>query len=114
MDDDRDIYAFIDKVESGDQEACRMWEDYLEWLAIFAANIRMVFNNNLIIGGEIGRIIDPYLSKLRKKMAEYDLFARDIDYIYGCKIKKNAMATGAARLALNKYRDRILENIEKE
>lgn len=114
MDDDRDIYAFIDKVESGDQKACRMWEDYLEWLAIFVANIRMVFNNNLIIGGEIGRIIDPYLPKLRKKIAEYDLFARDIDYIYACRIKKNAMATGAARLALNKYQDRILNNIEKE
>lgn len=113
MDDDKNIYKFIELVEAGDKDACKEWDSYLDWLAIFATNIRMVFNNHLIVGGEIGRIIDPYLPELRKRMVQNDLFARDIDYIYGCKIKKNAMATGAGRLALNKYRDRILNDIEK-
>lgn len=114
MDEDRDIYKFADLLKVGDKDAMKKWDEYLDWLAIFATNIRMAFNNQLIIGGEIGRIIDPYLSDLKRRMAENDLFARDIDYVFGCKIKKNAMATGAGRLALSKYRNRILEKIERD
>ncbi|MDO4977907.1 MAG: ROK family transcriptional regulator [Eubacteriales bacterium] len=112
MDEDHEIQSFMKRVEAGDEEACHRLETYLDWLAIFATNIRMVFNNKLIIGGEIGKIIDRFLPELCKKMEKYDLFSRSIDYIYPCKTKKNMMATGAGRLALNKYRDHILEDME--
>lgn len=108
MDEDRDITAIVRKAEAGDEEAKKTLDDYLDWLAIFATNLRMVFNNQLIIGGEVGKIIDPYLPALRRRMMDYDLFSRDIDYIHSCKTKIRAMATGAGRLALNKYHDRIL------
>lgn len=114
MDDDKDIYKFEHLLKTGQKDVLNKWDEYLNWLAIFATNIRMVFNNQIIIGGEIGRIIDPHLPEVKRRMIENDLFARDIDYIFGCKIKKNAMATGAGRLALDKYRNRILEKIEKE
>lgn len=112
MQDEMDMDQFKERLESGDSIIYELWEEYLEWLAIFATNIRMVFNNTLIIGGEVGKIIDPYLPALRSKMEKYDLFARDIDYIYGCQIKKNAMASGAARLALQMYRDYIFEKLD--
>lgn len=112
MDEDGDILTFAARVEDGDPEAMKRLDIYLDWLAILATNIRMICNNQLIIGGEVGKIIDPYLPRLCRKMEDYDLFSRDIDYIFSCKTKRNAMASGAGLLALDKYRYRVLEFLE--
>lgn len=109
VDEDRDIYRFDEKLKSGDKEALEKWNQYLECLAIFITNLRMLLDMDIIVGGEVGKIIDSYLPDLVKKMVPYDLFARDIDYVYASKVKKCANAIGAARLALAKYRDKIIQ-----
>ncbi len=84
------------------------WDVYLEHLAILLTNLRMLFNVNLVIGGQVGGQIEAHMQPLLEKTAQYDRFARNIDYIYPCAQKNHACALGAARFALEKYGVRVL------
>ena len=72
-------------------------------------NLRMMCNTDIMIGGAVGAQFRPYLEQLREKAAKYDLFSRNIDYIYVCKRRTHSFAAGAAMLALEQYRSRLLE-----
>ena len=100
---------FFRLVEHGDTEACACWDTYLEYLAILVTNLRMMCNTDIMIGGAVGAQFRPYLEQLRAKAAKYDLFSRNIDYIYVCKRRTHSFAAGAAMLALEQYRSRLLE-----
>ncbi|MGN1015106.1 MAG: ROK family transcriptional regulator [Butyricicoccus sp.] len=102
------LQTFFRSVEAGDPEADSMWDSYLDHLAILLTNLRMLMNTDLIVGGAVGAYITPYLDTLCEKAAQYDRFARDIDYIYPCSRRKNAFAAGASMLALEQYSSRLL------
>jgi len=92
-----------------DHDAKALWEQYLEYLAVFLTNLRMLTDIDIVIGGEVSGHLAPYLNDLRKRAAKYDCFARDIDYIYiGQQQYKNACSAGAALLALEHYVSSIL------
>lgn len=101
---------FFALVEAEDADACARWEEYLEHLAITATNLRMLCNADIVIGGAVGTRIKPYLPQLNAKAAKYDLFARDIDYIYPCRRKTHAFAAGAAMLALEQNDSHLLHD----
>lgn len=90
------------------------WDRYLEHLAVLLSNLRMLFNIDLVVGGQVGAQIGPHLSALRAKTAQYDRFARDVDYIYPCGRQAYACALGAAGFALEKFGSRVLLGTEEE
>lgn len=104
------LESFFRAVEIGEPEARSRWNTYLEHLAIFATNLRMLMDIDLIIGGAVGAYIPPYLDELCTRAANYDRFARDIDYLFPCKRTKSAFSAGAAMLALEQYSSRLLES----
>jgi len=99
---------FFQRLHMGDIEAKRQWEKYTDDLAILLTNLRMLYNMDLIIGGEVGGYLAPEISLVCEKAARYDLFARDIDYIYPCACTKYACAIGAATLALDSFSNLVL------
>ncbi|MDO5784801.1 MAG: ROK family transcriptional regulator [Eubacteriales bacterium] len=101
---------FFALIEAGNAEANVVWDAYLEHLAILLTNLRMLCNVDIMIGGAVGTKIKPYMQTLNAKAAKYDLFARDVDYIYPCKRKTHAFAVGAAMLAMERYGSRLLED----
>ncbi len=104
--------GFFARLHAGDGEARERWEQYLEQLAVLLTNLRMLYNMDLVVGGEVGVQLIPDLAALREKAAAYDRFARDIDYIYPCICREHACAAGAAKLALDRFGARILEGKE--
>lgn len=102
------LEAFFDSVKEGEEISCRRLETYLDNLAVLLTNLRMLLNTKLVVGGEVGRYLEPYLDTLCKKMIKYDKFARDIDYVLPCTCKESACAIGAAWLALERYLDKLL------
>ncbi len=102
------LEVFFRDVQLKQKGACQKWEQYLEHLAIFLTNLRMMLNVDLIVGGEVGAYIAPYLTQLQARAADYDRFARDVDYIHPCRRTKSAFAVGAAMLALEQYSGRLL------
>ena len=77
-------------------------DTYLNDLAVLLTNLRMALDMDMIIGGEVGRFMEPHLEELTNKMTEYDLFQRDIDYVLACR-PRNAFTAGAANLALDAF-----------
>lgn len=94
---------FFKLVHAGDISAHTILGEYLDSLAIFISNLRMFMNIDIVLGGEVGKYMDPYLDILSRRTGKYDLFARDVDYIRPCKVRKSACAVGASLLAMGRY-----------
>ncbi len=102
------LEAFFHSLRKGDQNSQILWEQYLEYLAIFLTNLRMIADMDIVIGGEVSGYLAPYLSNLWERSSKHDCFARDIDYINIGRHQENACAAGAALLALEHYANYIL------
>lgn len=88
------------------------WEIYLDHLAVFITNLRMLLNLDLVIGGQVGITIRPQMEALAAKAAQYDQFARDINYIFPCIQQNYACALGAAGLAMEQFGANLLHRAE--
>ncbi|MDD3402475.1 MAG: ROK family transcriptional regulator [Hespellia sp.] len=55
---------FFGEIEKGNREFAEIWESYLKNLSIAIYNIYSVFRANIVIGGEMGRFIEPYIQVL--------------------------------------------------
>lgn len=109
IDQEENVSEFFETLRAGDEQAVEKWDQYLEYLAIFVTNLRMALDINIIIGGEVGKNIEPYMEGLRSKMQQYDLFARTIDYVEPCVEKHSICAIGAAKLALKQFEMMVLQ-----
>ncbi|MGL6202195.1 MAG: ROK family protein [Lachnospiraceae bacterium] len=95
---DGNLEEFFALVKEKDAKAVRIWDEYLEELALGIHNIRMLFDGKVIIGGYVGAYIDEYLEVLAEKVDKWNPFEEDraMDYIRPCKYKVEAAAAGAA------------------
>ena len=67
----------------------------------------MAFNLDIVIGGEVGAYLAPWMPTLCRKAAQYDRFARDVEYLLPCRRTQDAFAAGAAMLAAEQYSGRL-------
>ena len=100
---------FFAELQSGSERARAVWQDYIEHLAILVTNLRMLCDTKIVLGGAVGCHMQPYLQQLLETAANYDRFAREIDYVDSCAITESAFAAGAAMLALQQYDVRLFE-----
>lgn len=90
------LERFFDRMEDGDLELVKVWEDYLDDLAITVDNLRMCFDCDIVLGGYVGSLIGPYIKELQKKVAEKNIFEGGGAYVRACRYQKAASALGAA------------------
>lgn len=88
--------AFMEKLGK-DEEADRKWEAYLEHLAILVSNIRMVFDTDVILGGDVGGYLGAYMVELGEKVLRHSLFDLDVAYLKNCSYQREASAVGVAK-----------------
>ena len=88
--------AFMESLGK-DAETDRVWEEYLDHLAILISNIRMVFDTDVILGGDVGGYADEYIVELREKVSQYNLVELDVSYLKGCSYRREASAVGVAK-----------------
>ncbi len=102
------LEEYFSLLAAGDTEACGRWEQYLDDLALGVHNIRMLFNQNVILGGYIGAGMAPYLDDLCERVDALDPFQeRAEDYLYICRSKVEPTAVGAAQI----YIDKLIEEM---
>lgn len=87
---------FFERLKGGDEEFREIWEDYLDKLAIVMNNLRMIFDCDVVIGGEISRYFADYLDTLRERVRARHLFGRESDYVKLCSYIYEGPAKGAA------------------
>lgn len=89
--------AFMEQVKSGDCSANATWENYLDHLAILISNLRMAYDMDIILGGDVGGVLTDYMLPLGQKVMAYNGFDHDISYLKNCSYKKEASAVGVAK-----------------
>lgn len=100
------IDDFMSKI-SQDEKIGKIWCEYIDKLAILISNLRMVYDTDIILGGEMGGYLSDYRMQLGEKILSYNLFDGDLSYIRYCTYKKEASAVGVAKHFLQDYVSKI-------
>lgn len=85
----------------------QVWEEYLENLAVLISNIRMIFDTDIILGGDVGGYLEGYMVELGEKILKYNRFDRDISYLKNGTYRQEASAVGVAKYFLQQVVERV-------
>ncbi len=91
------LEEFMLRVKQGDKAANQKWESYMDYLAILISNLRMAYDMDIILGGDVGGVLRDYMMPLSQKVMAYNGFEYDISYLKQCSYDKEASAVGAAK-----------------
>lgn len=104
------LETFMQNLKAGNPDYQKKWEEYLENLAILVSNLRMAYDMDIILGGDVGGYLSEYMMPLGERVMFYNGFDRDISYLKNCRLKTEASAVGAARYYLSKLVHCFLNN----
>ena len=107
-DETNSLETFMEQLKSGDEAVEEKWSEYLDMLAVLISNLRMAYDMDLILGGEVGGYLAEYMLPLGEKVMEYNGFDHDVRYLRNCSYKREASAVGAAKHFLQDF----IKNIE--
>ena len=101
------VEQFMQLLQNNDEKAEKKWEEYLDYLAILISNLRMAYDMDIILGGEMGGYLSDYMIPLGEKVMKYNGFDHDLRYLKNCSYKKEASAVGAAKHFLQDFIGKI-------
>ena len=102
-----DLKRFFQLLKAHDPEITALWQEYLGHLASVVANVRMLFDCDIIIGGYVGSYIDEHMEDLKTVLADRTTFDDSVDYLRPCRYKTEAIATGAALNYISEFLNSI-------
>lgn len=91
------LEEFMNDVENNNPAAVRTWNEYLSNLSILISNLRMAYDMDIILGGEVGGYLAEHMIPLGEKVMKYNGFDHDVRYLKTCSYKKEASAVGVAK-----------------
>lgn len=102
------LEKFFLLLEQHDSKAEKIWDRYLDNLALAIHNIHLLFDFDIIIGGYVGSFITPYMEDLYARIDSKSFFDEKAeDYVIPCKYKIEATAAGAAVRFVKDFIDSI-------
>lgn len=78
---------------------------YLYHLSLIVNTLRICYDCDIIIGGNVGAYLDQYIDVLKEKAIRLNPFETEADYIRPCQYKRSASAVGAALYFVKNYVD---------
>lgn len=94
---------FFEALAEQDEECAKVWDEYLEHLAIACGNLRVLFDCDIFLGGDIGSYIQDFQSVFEEKMKRYCNFDYTMSFVHAGGYKHGSAAIGAARQMINRY-----------
>ena len=85
----------------------KIWDEYLNYLAITISNLRMIHDTELVLGGEMGEYLENHMMELCSKIREYNKFDTDTQYLKISRHKKESAAIGVALHFVYEYINNI-------
>lgn len=92
---DGNLKEFFERLDSS-QGFRNVFDDYMDHLAIAVNNLRMCFDCDIILGGNVGAYISDYIDEFRQKALALNPFENDGSFIRPCHYPTEAAAVGAA------------------
>lgn len=103
----RSLERFFTLLERRDPRVLPVWQTYLEHLAQTVGNLRMLYDCNVILGGNVGSRMEPYMDTLLQLAAQRDPFQHSADYLLPCRYRQEPVATGAALGFISRFLDSV-------
>ncbi len=100
---DGDLQKFFEKLEEGDKECIKIWDEYLDNLSKAVHNLLSSFDLKIVIGGYIGQYIGKYMNELISRVQKMDDYLTDSEFIQPALLKYEASAVGAAMVLTERY-----------
>lgn len=102
-----DIDEFFQEVKRGSKKEELLWEEYLNNLALGIHNLKMTFDLDIIIGGEISGYLAQEVEGLSKKVKGLLQLNEDVTFIRISHLGENASALGGALMIVSTFLDEI-------
>jgi len=98
-----DLADFFQSLQNGDSRCAQIWDEYLGHLAAGINSIRMMFDTDIIIGGDIDEYIEGYLDTLNERLRDINTFSDSTGYLHISKYGAMASAVGAALMHVDEF-----------
>ncbi|MEG1268586.1 MAG: ROK family transcriptional regulator [Oscillospiraceae bacterium] len=97
------LESFFEKLKNGDRECLKIWDTYLDDLALAVINLRMCYDCDVLVGGYVGAWMEPWIDELRGRVTQLNPFESNSRFLQVCRYKREASAYGAASRILDGY-----------
>lgn len=97
-----DLQSFFDAVAQGDAPSCARWQQYLRDLAVGIHNLRMVFDTDIILGGDIDEYLKNHMDQLQQYLQQCSAFD-GAPRLHISRHGEKAGAVGAALLLVDEF-----------
>lgn len=94
---------FFRQMRNGNEGFQRVFRQYLEKLAAGVNNLRMCFDCEVVLGGNVGMYLEDYLYDLKRLLSNMTPFEESADYVTICSLRKEPSAIGAALYFVDKF-----------
>lgn len=101
---DGNLKQFFEELEENKNPGYQnLFNEYLDYLAIAINNLRMCYDCNIVLGGNVGAYMSNHIDTLRKKALALNPYEKNGDFIRVCHYRNEAMAVGAAIYHINQF-----------
>lgn len=90
------LEEFFVRLQSGDEEAAAVWEEYQGHLADALVNLRTCFDCDIILGGALSPYLKGFLPELSWEVGEKTLFSGEDSFLYLDHFGARSACTGTA------------------
>ncbi len=104
--------SFFKKLESN-YNYQEKWNEYLKYLAMGINALHLMYDLDIILGGDLVDYIGKYFDSLKEYLRNMDPFGYQDNYFHLGKISKYAPSIGAAQQIISSYLDNINKNMGK-
>ncbi|MDR1575088.1 MAG: ROK family protein, partial [Treponema sp.] len=101
------LEEFFRQLEGGSKNARKIWDAYLDNLALAVNNLQALFDCKIIMGGYVAEYLEKYMDEVKKRAAKLNTFEKDADYLEISRYKTNSIAAGAALYFISRFIDSI-------
>lgn len=100
---DGDLSLFFERLRAGEEEYCKIWNEYTDYLALSIHDLMTSFDEKIVLGGDLARYLPPYMDDIEKKVQEYDPYLKDVSYLSCGSLEFDAASIGAAGYFIEDY-----------
>ncbi|MDR1797793.1 MAG: ROK family transcriptional regulator [Clostridiales Family XIII bacterium] len=102
-----ELDAFFERLAKGDKKMRKVWDEYLDYVAMLLCNVRMIWGGSVILGGYLRDYIDDYAEDLMDRIDRRNPFGEKASgYLYLSNNRK-PVETGAALYYIKEFLDKI-------
>lgn len=106
-----DIREFFRRLKEADSRGYRrVFEQYMEHLSVAVNNLRMCFDCDVVLGGNVGACMEDHIEEFRRIVEKRTPFEDNAEYVKTCSYRTEPSAVGAALY----YIDAFIRHIGNE